>query len=67
MDDWEILLRRLTLERQTGMPRWNLTRAPEREPRAMTDSAEVVAERRRVLEEIEEDEKAKRRHLRRVA
>lgn len=30
--EWQAFIRRLTLERQTGMPRWNLTPAPEHDP-----------------------------------
>lgn len=31
-DEWQAFIRRLTLERQTGMPRWKLTPAPEHDP-----------------------------------
>lgn len=70
MDDsteWEMFLRRLTLERHTGMPRWNLTPAPERTPQWMSDAPELVQTRRQELEALEDSEKAARRHLRRVA
>lgn len=65
--EWEIFLRRLTMERQSGMPRWNLTPAPERTPQWMSDAPELVEARRQELEAIEDAEKARRRHLRRVA
>ena len=67
MDEWEMFLRRLTMERHTGMPRWTLTPAPEQTPHWMSDSAELVATRRQELEAIADAEKAHRRHLRRVA
>lgn len=66
-DEWQAFIRRLTLERHTGMPRWNLTPAPERTPRAFDDSPTVVAQRRKELEALEDAEKAQRRNLRRVA
>jgi hypothetical protein len=66
-DEWEMFLRRLTLERHTGMPRWNLTPAPERTQHWMSDAEDLVATRRQELEAIANAEKAERRHLRRVA
>ena len=67
MDEWDQYLRRLTLERQRGMPRWHLTPAPERIPRASDDSPNVVAQRRKGIEALEDEEKSQRRHLRRIA
>lgn len=66
-DEWCVFLCRLTLERHTGMPRWNLTPAPERTPQWMNDAPELVAARRQELEAIAEAEQASRRHLRSVA
>lgn len=65
--EWEMFLRRLTLERHTGMPRWNLTRAPEHTPQWMVDTPELIAARRKALEALEDAERATKQHLRRVA